>query len=187
MRVRVGLMTLLLSPGVLVACGHEDDDERAACPDVASSSAFAIGRGPDVDLDAVVEAIDCDGEVSEREARCLRSPWARVPDAEHYAAEIASSPEEAVRLTAGDATAITKVLSRSRDRARLEVELEGDPGAYDVLRLRSGWLVVSGEGCASGAASSDVDDEMGAECREAIDQATPDADGNAFVTCIGGE
>lgn len=193
MRVRAVGIVLAAAPWVLVACGDEGDVKgAAACPDIAKSDAFAIGRdaGAQVDYDAVMEAIDCDGVVSEREERCLSSPFARAPDATHFASQVGDSPEDAVRLAAGEGTTIESVLSRTRNAARIAVQLDGDPGVYDVQRVRGGWLVVGGEGCASGAVRSGLDgegsgDEISEECQQAIDEATPDEDGEAVVFCAG--
>lgn len=166
----------------LASCGHENDDAVAVCPDVATF--FAAGNQADIDYTAVVDAIDCDGVTSAREERCLDTPWARAPDAEYFADKVGSSPEEAVRVTAGDDTVITEVLSRSKGWARIAVELDGDTGVYDVQRLRAGWLAVAGEGCATGAASDDEPDEpISEECQRAIDEATPGPDGTATVVC----
>lgn len=167
----------------LVACGHENDDAVAVCPDVATF--FAAGNPEDIDYPAVVEAIDCDGVTTAREERCLRTPWARAPSAEFFAGKIGPTPEEAVRITAGDDTVITQVLSRTRGRARIAVELDGDTGVYDVQRLRAGWLAVAGEGCATGAASDDEPDEpISEECERSVDEATPGPDGTALTLCI---
>ncbi len=166
----------------LAACSHENDDAARVCPDVATF--FAAGNQADVDYTAVVDAIDCDGVTTAREERCLATPWARAPDAEHFASKIGSSPEEAVRVTAGDDTVITEVLSQTKATARIAVELDGDTGVYDVQRLRAGWLAVAGEGCATGAASDDERDEpISEECQRAIDEATPGPDGTAMVAC----
>lgn len=166
----------------LTACSHENDHAVAVCPDVATF--FPVGNQADVDYTAVVDAIDCDGETSAREERCLHTPWARAPDAEHFADKVGSSPEDAVRITAGDDTVITQVLSRTGARARIAVELDGDTGVYDVQRLRSGWLAVGGEGCATGAAYDDEPDEpISEECQRQIDEATPGPDGTAMVVC----
>lgn len=183
LRGRGAVVALLVTASWgLVACSHENDDAVAVCPDVATF--FAPGKQADIDYPEVVDAIDCDGVTSAREERCLQTPWGRAPSVEFFASKIGSSPEEAVRITAGDDTVITQVLSRTRGRARIAVELDGDTGVYDVQRLRTGWLAVAGEGCATGAAFDDEPDEpISEECQRAIDEATPGPDGTAMVAC----
>lgn len=176
-------------PWTLVACSHENDarDEAArvaACPDVSRSEAFAVGRAPDVDVVAAIDEMMCDGEISEEEDRCLRSPWSRIAQAAERD-EFADSPIGAVRAVAGQETTITGVVERSSRTARIAVELDGAEGVYDVERTRLGWVAVAGEGCASGAAIEPFDeDEMSEECREAMEEATPDADGTVVFGCV---
>ncbi|MFJ9313165.1 hypothetical protein ACIRN4_03155 [Pimelobacter simplex] len=183
----VGL-ALPLATVVLVACGHENDardaERRGPCPDVATSSAFAVGRAPDVDLSGAIDDMMCDGEISAAEDRCLRSPWERAID-EAPADEYAATPEEAVEAVAGPDTRITGTLTRRPRTARLAVELDGATGVYDVRRTPRGWVVEAGEGCASGAAVEPVDlDDLGPECGGTLDEATQDADGGPLVACI---
>jgi hypothetical protein len=188
MRVRAaGIVLAAVAPWTLVACSHEDD-EKAMCPDVATLYTVGAHADPhhDLDYDAVMDAIDCDGQTSEREARCLRTPWARAPDPDVFPGQVGASPEEAVRLAAAAGTVITREISRIGARARYEVELDGDIGALDVQRVRRGWMAVAGEGCASGTDDEGWrDDLIGEDCQRAIDEATPDESGDAYVTCEG--
>lgn len=165
---------------VLGACSHENDardaaERRGPCPDVAASPVFAIDRSPDIGIDEVAAALDdmmCDGEISEAEDRCLRSPWSRslwAIDRDQYA----DTPEAAVRAAAGPATTITGTPVRRPRTARVLVELDGATGAYDVRRTARGWVAVAGHGCASGAAAEAWRDEAGEagevpDCAEAL-------------------
>lgn len=184
MRVRVGMAAVVaLAPWALAACGNEDGADTAACPDVATF--YDVESGAEVDYEQVMDAVDCDGETSEREARCLRTPWARAPSAEMFPDQVAPSPEKAIRLTAGEDIVITKELSRTGGLARVAVEIDGDTGVFGVRRLESGWMVVEGTGCAAGEGRPDWQDEpIGEECQRAIDEATADEDGDKSVICL---
>ncbi|WP_418060896.1 hypothetical protein [Pimelobacter simplex] len=177
--IAAALAVPLLAP-VLGACSHENDardaaERRGPCPDVAASPVFAIDRSPDIGIDEISAALDdmmCDGEISEAEERCLRSPWARsliAIDRDQYA----DAPEAAVRAAAGPATTITGTPVRRPRTARVLVELDGATGAYDVRRTARGWVAVAGHGCASGAAVEAWGDEAGEagevpDCAEAM-------------------
>jgi len=191
-RIRRSAAVALVVPLAAVAlgaCGHEDDardaaDRKGPCPDAVTASAFAVGRAPDADIVGAVDDMMCDGEISEVEDRCLRSPWGRAID-EAPADEYAATPEEAVAAVAGPATRITGTLARRPRTVRLAVELDGATGVYDVRRTPRGWVVEAGEGCASGAAVEPVDlGDLGPECGGTLDEATPDTDDGAFVACI---
>jgi hypothetical protein len=165
---RMLVMGLLVAP--MTGCAHENDARDAAeaarltaCPDITESEAFALDPPPDADRVAAIIGTMCDGEISEAESRCLRSPFFRTSDsvaADQYAA----SPEQALRAAAGPETVITSFRWRNADGAEVAVELEGDSGTYRIEHTPRGWLVVSGDGCASGVAA----EPQSPECLEAM-------------------
>lgn len=191
-RIRRSAAVALVVPLAAVAlgaCGHENDapeaaDRKGPCPDVVTASAFAVGRAPDADIMGAVDDMMCDGEISEVEDRCLRSPWGRAVVAVP-ADEFAATPEEAVGAVAGPETVLTQVVERRPRRARIAVELDGATGVYDLRRTPRGWVAVAGEGCATGVAIEPRDlDDLGPECRRAQEEATPGEDGRVVVGCL---
>ncbi|GAA3669359.1 hypothetical protein GCM10022237_31540 [Nocardioides ginsengisoli] len=188
--VAVGLLVVPLT-----GCAHEndardaarrEDARRAACPDVTKSQALAVERLADFDYEAVYAEMNCDGEISEAEDQCLRGSWARTAYGA-TAEDFGRSPELAVRATAGPETTITGFLERRPGWARVAIARDGATGVYEIQRMRRGWLVVTGVGCASGAAVEPFSlDDLSPACREAMEEATANADEGDFVgfSCI---
>ncbi|MEV5000242.1 hypothetical protein [Nocardioides sp. LML1-1-1.1] len=113
---------------------------------------------------------------------CAELPWSRNPDYV-VTAEVGRTPEAAVLATADAETEITGVLERKPEVTRVAVERDGQKGVYEVVKQRRGWVVMSGDGCATGIVPARWPhmDPEDMDCATA----PPDDFGQVFMSCTG--